>query len=479
MNYNNYNSLNQIIFTEEGPFKVSDNYMKMSGYWQTIYDTLQDTKYMRNKGKTYLPKEPRESESAYQVRLQRSSFSPYFKDGTKTLVSKPFSQAIKVENGNFDKRIDSIEHNSDLLGSNLTEFFKDVMQTGIRYGMCHVLVDMPSVPLGQSLAEQESIGARPNFKLVNPYDLIWYDTINQPDGSTVLSEVHIKEIQNVNGTQEMFIRVYKLDSWELWKRDGISGDWSMLDSGVQTFGAIPLVTYYTGKEGFLLSEPPLYSATEYNIVHWQSYSDQRNILTHTRVALLFYSGASEEETDITVSVNNLITSSNENADLKYVEHNGAGTKAGWEDLAIIKDNIKEVFGLVETQRSGSVTATESVIKESRASSDLLAWTNGLSATIMKCYKMAAKWLQIEIPDDFKVSVFNNWVVNGTLSDLDKLNTAYNLGILSKETLLSEYNRRGLFPSGFSVENEMAKISEEVSNGTLFISPDDDQADPLF
>ena len=470
---NSYNNVsNDIIFQAEGPFNVSDNYCRMAPYWQQIYDTLQNTQYMRSKGETYLPKEPRETDAAYKVRLQRSSFSPFFKDGVNTLVSKPFGQEIKVENGDFDPRIDSIEHNTDLLGSNLTEFFKDVMTCGIRYGMAHILVDMPSVPLGQSLAEENAIGARPNFKMVNPYDLIWYDTINKVDGSTVLSEVHIKEVMNVNGTEELFVRKYLLDSWELWMRDNKSGEWVMVDAGVQTLGEIPLLTYYTGKTSFLSSEAPLYSATEYNIVHWQSYSDQRNILTHTRVALLFYAGAAEEETDITVSVNNLITSSNENASLQYVEHSGAGTKAGWEDLAIIKQNIAEVFGSPETTRTGSVTATESVIKESRASSDLLAWTQALSATIHKCYKVAAKWLNIELPDDFKVSVFDNWVVSGSTEDLAKLNDLYDRGIISKETLLAETNRRGLFANGFSVEDEMNRVEEEAGDGTLFIDSDD-------
>ncbi len=466
------NKTSQIIFTDEGPFKTSDNYRKMSPFWQKIYDTLQTTEYMRDRGELYLPKEPRETNPAYEVRLKRSSFSPFYKDGTKTLVSKPFSQEVKVNNGDFDSRIAAIERNTDLLGSNLTEFFKDVMQIGIRFGMCHVLVDMPSVPLGQSLAEQQEIGARPNFKMVNPYDLIWTDTINHPDGSTVLSEVHIKEVMNVDGKQELFVRVYKLDSWQLWQRDGETGEWFMVDDGIQTLGSIPLVTYYTGKTGFLTSEPPLYSACEYNIEYWQSYSDQRNILSHTRVALLFMKGITEEETDFAVSVNNLITSSNEGADLKYVEHSGAGIGAGWEDLAIIKNNIDQVFGAAEVKRSGAVTATESVIKENRASSDLLAWTNALNDTIGKCYGLAAKWLEIELPVDFVVSVFNNWVVAGSVSDLDALNTAFNLGILSKETLLSEYARRGLLPNAFSVEEEMAKIADEVSSGELFIQPDD-------
>jgi len=194
----------QVIFQEEGDWKTTDNYKAMSTKWFNVWSNLQDTAYFRNMTTRFLPMEPQETPQAYEIRLSRSFYNPLFKDGTRCLVSKPFGQELAIEDGTTDERLQRIKLNTDLMGASSSEFFKDVMLTGVRYGMAHVLVDMPPQEVLVSRAEERTIGAHPNLKIVNPYDLIWYDTANDPDGSVRLTEAHIKETRNIDGEQTLF-----------------------------------------------------------------------------------------------------------------------------------------------------------------------------------------------------------------------------------------------------------------------------------
>jgi hypothetical protein len=77
--------------------------------------------------------------------------------------------------------------------------------------------------------------------------------------------------------------------------------------------------------------PPLAKLAELNIAHWQSSSDQRNILHIARVPILFGAGFNTDDT-IVIGAAEMVQSSNANAKLEYVEHTGAAIGAGDKDL---------------------------------------------------------------------------------------------------------------------------------------------------
>src|SRR5690606_24069096 len=83
-------------------------------------------------------------------------------------------------------------------------------------------------------------------------------------------------------------------SWQLFEKSD-SGEWIKIDSGVVSINRIPLRTYYTRREGFMIGYPFLEGMAWKNLEHWQSASDQRHILHVARVPILFGSGLTEED----------------------------------------------------------------------------------------------------------------------------------------------------------------------------------------
>jgi len=125
----------------------------------------------------------------------------------------------------------------------------------------------------------------------------------------------------------------------------------------------------------MTAEPALLDLANLNIAHWQSDSDQRNILHVARVPILFAAGLGDSEAPIkklnigaTTFINGQIGS-----DLKYVEHSGKGIEAGRQDLQDLEQRMAQMglnMLVKGAGRSGSATATARVLDQSEADSPL-------------------------------------------------------------------------------------------------------------
>jgi len=60
------------------------------------------------------------------------------------------------------------------------------------------------------------------------------------------------------------------------------------------------------------------------------------------------------------------------ADAKYLEHTGAGIKAGFDDLAAIEKRMEQASMTVRVENAGRVTATAAAINSEDANAGLKA-----------------------------------------------------------------------------------------------------------
>jgi hypothetical protein len=96
---------------------------------------------------------------------------------------------------------------------------------------------------------------------------------------------------------------------------------------------VPVINIYAKKEAPFVAYPPLEDLAWLNLRHWQSSSDQNNILHVVRVPLMFGRGFQEGELEgLEIGANRAVTTTNENADMKYIEHTGNAINAGRMDL---------------------------------------------------------------------------------------------------------------------------------------------------
>ena len=462
----------------------TDAYVAMMMKWELINDLLGGTLAMRSAGKRWLPPEPREQPRAYESRLQRSYLYGALSDTVQKLSAKPFSKPVALT-GELPESLQMLVTNSDAKGADLTQFARSLFMDGLKWGVTHVLVDYPSTGGGLNYSEERANNIRPYFSHISPLDLFAWQTATGLDGGDVLTQIRFKErrvkYDDVGYGERMcdFIRVIGLDYWELWEREDDEKHYRKVDDGLHTVGHIPLVSFSTTPTGFMTANPPLEDLAWMNLAHWQSFSDQRNILRFARVGILFASGLSEEEVEggFSIGPSNMISSTNPDAKLNYVEHSGAAIGAGEKDLRSLEERM-EVLGLQPLMQStGNVTATARAMDEARQHSNIQAWIRGLENTIENAFAHAGQWIGAELSEDFAVDVFNDFGVTLSASeDVKSLTEMVRSGLISHATYLQEVKRRGIIADELDVQNEIEEVEAQIGDSLTAAPEQESDAD---
>lgn len=491
--------------------------------WELLHDLLGGTRQMRDRAEVWLPREPKEKMANYRTRLSRSFLYNGLKDTLRNIAAKPFGRPVTIEGD--DGRVEAWRGDMDLEGTNATQFTRSVFNAGATYGLSHVFVDSPALPNNASRQLEESMRVRPFFRHVSPVQLIgWRSEVSDQGGRRLTSLRFRETTMEPHGTWGSrtvhWIRQYDVTdsggTYEVWKSpderplhaSATSVDffqtpdvttlreWEKVEEGPFNFRdrtgrpAIPLVTAYFNRRGFMIAEPPLLELAWMNLLHWQSMSDQRNILRFARIAQLFARGFTKDDLEEmeSMSVNQVWRAKDVKADIKYIEHSGEAIGAGEEDLRRIEERM-EVLGLRPLlERTVDQTATGVAVNEARSSSDVLAWIEATEDAMKRAFDMAFGWAGEEVPEDFDFNVFSDFSVGIGVGDFEQVQKMRDRGDITKTTAILEAQRRGIIAEGLDVEAEVQATDEEaaaeaqrVMNELSFAqrlkSGDDNQDDP--
>lgn len=436
---------------------------------QLLTDLMGGTLAMRAAQTTWLPMEPREEPEAYDVRVKRAVLYGALRDTVDKLVAKPFSRPVSLKEGKLPRELAPLMKNVDLMGTDLTSFVRSVFRDSLVYGLSHVLVDFPKVK-PETLADEDQL--RPYFIHVPARNLIGYRTKSTPAGDTVVTEIRIKE-QRVEAQEDYtekvveYLRLWNSSRWEVWSRDVESeNDFTLRDSGENSLGFVPLVTFYAKQTGVLAADPPLEDLAWLNLAHWQSFSDQRNILRFARVGILFLRGISEEEYEegVTVGPSKLVRTTNSDADMKYVEYTGQAIGAGRQDLQDLEARM-QVLGLSPyMETTGGSTATGRALDEARTMTTIQTWIRDLEDFVTSAFKMAGRYYgesRVVLDDSVRFEIFKDFGLSMKAADeIRSLILARQAGEISRETFLDGLKRRGLLEDGLVIAEEVARLEKE-------------------
>jgi hypothetical protein len=93
------------------------------------------------------------------------------------------------------------------------------------------------------------------------------------------------------------------------------GEWVLHAEGTTTLPTSRSRRSISTAPGFMTGEPPLEDLADLNVAHWQSQSDQRNILHVARVPILFGAGFDERAATLVVGAGTMARSSDPDAKL--------------------------------------------------------------------------------------------------------------------------------------------------------------------
>ena len=446
-------------------------YKDMCEAWDLPEALMGGTRAMRKKGTIYLPQEAKETDAAYLVRLERSVLHNQFKHAVHSLRGKVFSNPIQIGDS-ASEVVEEWSENIDLEGNNLTAFCFDVFEKGIVYGGSYILVDFP-VNTAQTLADERALNLRPFFKHIPAASIIGWK-IEHVGGKRRLMQVRIKETITVDdgpyGIEEIEqIRLLEPGYWAVFRQ--AKDDWvlaidkngNLMEGGIP-FDDIPLIPFYTNREADMVVAPPLDDLAWLNSAHWQSSSDQRNILHIARVPLLYGKGWIKEDADnVQIGSARMIMNGDPNAALSYVEISGGSIAAGRQDLKDLEDAMTLVSMEPLMPRTGNPTATARALDEAKGNCALQSWSLNLQNTLNEAFEFAGRWIN----QDIIANVAVNTDFGLTLEESENIKTLYATrqgGDLSQQTFWEELKRRNVLSDEFDAEREQALIAEEGSGG---------------
>lgn len=439
--------------------------------WLIVRDLLGGTRAMRAAGERYLPRFPRERPQDYLDRLNQSFLIDMLEDTIDDLVARPFSRSVTFQ-GDVPDWVEEMNRNVDGIGTPIHQFAESLLRDALKWGMSHVAVDaigLPeSTPNGRPALVGDFAGARPRFRMVPGPNLMWWG--RAADINREIIEVRWYERVVDADTITELMNVWTPTEMRAHQRDYRVAEFSeSFESKPNRIGQIPLVTLYTKKEGELLAHPPFMDIAWINLDHWQSYSDQRNLLHIDRVPLLFRKGFETAKAKVSANIasgRRIHSTANVNADMRYVETTGSAAQQGDNHLKSLQDSAREK-GAKPLYARPNVTATGDVRADQKSSCDLQKWCELEETVLLRAYQFAQRTVPGLQPlaDNFRPRIFTDFELSDrTAAEMSVIDAARTRRDLSRENWLKEVKRRNIVREDFDEEENERQLQKEIDEG---------------
>lgn len=460
------------------PSVISQPVQAMRNDWAVVDALLGGTTAMRAAGESFLPKWPKEENEAYKFRLKNSTLLPAFAETVNSNAGRVFANPVALDPATPARIVDLCD-NIDNQGNNLTAWASWFFSHAISHGIAFALVEFPKTrnekgeQIYKTLADELRAGVRPYVVSIQCKQVLgWSAEII--DGKPILTQFRYIETVDVQDSENVFasktieqVRVLERGGWAVYRKNKETGTWSEFDSGRTSLNYIPLAVLYTKRTGFMTAVPPLMELAHLNIKHWQSQSDQDNILHVARVPVLAKTGSADQYDEAGNRISWQMTIGTSQAvdlgadgDLKFVEHSGAAIESGRQSLLDLESQM-QIAGakLLQKDKQQTKTATQAAEEAAQELSPLESMADLLEDCIDQILQICADF--IGEPSGGYCNVSGNFDVDyAAQENMQMLKQMTDSGYLSQQTFFSEAQRRGVVSQDVSWEDEKQRIADQ-------------------
>ncbi len=493
-----------------GPSAQSAARLAMIDRWRQMDAVLGGTQTMRAADRTYLPQHLGEEDERYDERIATATLWNQTELTLAGWVGRPFRDPLEL-NDDVPQEIKALENDIDREGTNMDAFARDWFKIGLSKAFCHVLVEAPAFdsPDGNkpTLADERSLGLRPYWVLIDPTEVIaarheitngrdvithlrLYEATTEVDPDDEFNEILVERIRvfdrlwlaEENQEVEEGRHVVQVTMYKKEKKKGKKEEWS-IDQGHESHGRIidvpgvPLVTFYSNREGFMLGKSPLQDLGDLNVKHWQKLADLDNIIRIASFPILAASGIDPDEgvnNDTgykdakTIGPYNFLYTGEAGGRYYYVEHQGKAIKSGQDSLDGLENKMGSYGSEFLKKHPDRQTALARTLDSAESSSPLQDMTLRFVESFQQALALTSQMIGIA-PKDPDTEFFAGTVTlvtdfgpeEASGIDLNALITARANKDISRNTFLSELIRRGILPKEFDPKTNYDELEEEV------------------
>lgn len=420
------------------------------------------TRVMRDMGEVFLPRHPRETEDHYVLRLRGTFLFNVFERAIKNMADKPFSMAPTVTGGDAD--LERISMNMDRAGTDMQSFGRQFLTDILRSGVGWLIVDFPRLAPARNLAEERERGALPYMIHVRPDDVLGYrySTESGQRQYTHFRYMSSRVVQDGRFGEKTVrtIMVLEPGTWEEWTDE--TGSWAIAASGTMSMQQLPIVELRVGElDASGMVRSPFEDLAWKNVEHWQSSSDQRNILRYARFPMLAAKGykpstVGGKEKPLEIGPAKILVTPPD-GEFYYVEPEGKALESGEKDIDRIEAQMEYLALRPRVDKRSLITATGAAIEEVDENNVVKALALSVGNALEEAMILAGKWLgrdwssvSVSLNGDFEVSSDRGQSVETILRLLDG-------DSLTIETALEELRALGVFRSRFDVKSEVTAV----------------------
>lgn len=454
--------------------------------------------------KKHLPRERGEPLDAYEMRIKRSSYPSFFRDGIDAFAGS----LSRFELRNAPKNLIDAQNDIDGKGNSLKAWFMAVDSMLMRDNGCLIMVDAEKA---KNVNRSDDIrnGIRPFFSYAERKNVLNWRT-TKSNGREIISAVTILEWHEVIDGEygikiEPVYRVMNGGDWQLIRiKDSNTNQGKSAKSAERLIEIIdqgeflgynksklsypPVVWYKHPRSGIGEGAPMMLSVAKLTLDWFRSYSDFKELLHMCAMPVPVLKDSGRPMIDlgdgqmvpapITLGPHSIMQIYNENGSFSFAEPSASSLNIHIEAIKGIEGNIDRSLMNFVFGGGNDRTATEAKLQTASIQANLNSLSEAKESVMQSLYELWSQFTGESIAKDAGIdmlaSITQEEVNNDTLS---LCSTLYDKGLMLRETFTALVQRRGLLRPKVDAKKEAALLAvEEEKNNALLNPPPPSQND---
>jgi len=419
----------------------------------------------------YLHREPAEPTTAYKARLDRSTYTPIYRDSIRSyagLLSR--FQIIDAP-----QSMEANNDNVDLQGSSMQSFLTMADEMALRDGGTFVMVDMMPENGMDNFFDQMNDGRHPYFISIKRCDVINWQ-VSYERGRETVERVTLRQLRSMPDPEGQFgsrvepiyyvLTPGKVETYRLVKSDASRWSNQKIDEISTSLPIIPLVWYGATTTRFAQGDLPMDGLADLSIQHFQMRSDLSELLHKCAMPVPVRKGApigpDGQAAPLILGPNTAVDLPAEGGDFTFAEPTGKSLERHQQEIKHIEE-LMDRSSLNFLYGANVKTATEASLRASQVASSVSALIRNKTATFNVLMRLWAYYAG----EQSAITAESGLAINDSLiskpieaSEMAQLVNLYSNGLLSRETILEELQRGGVLDPDLVIDDEIERIEDD-------------------